>query len=205
MQDQKTHAWLWSRQQQLVSPDVSHPGREIPAESLKGHKLTDYACQCVGKYHNLWSHPNQGHPALCNQCWPGCMFQAQRIVDGKCRPVILHGYGGAKYPCSTSGFASHVMTSTSGTPLTAGCLLTKSKLLLVLIVISHRIQFERYLWISAYPTLICSLWVKNVWESTQPRFPKSQRKNSSAESTRPRRLGRIGRTKEQEESTVPGH
>ena len=24
------------------------------------------------------------------------MFQAQRIVNGKCRPVILHGYGGAK-------------------------------------------------------------------------------------------------------------
>ena len=24
------------------------------------------------------------------------MFQAQRIADGKCRPVILHGYGGAK-------------------------------------------------------------------------------------------------------------
>ena len=24
------------------------------------------------------------------------MFQAQRIVDGRCRPVILHGYGGAK-------------------------------------------------------------------------------------------------------------
>ena len=35
------------------------------------------------------------------------------------------------------------MTYTSGTPLTAGCLLTKSKLLLVLIVISHRIPFER--------------------------------------------------------------
>ena len=24
------------------------------------------------------------------------MFQAQRIVNGKCRPVILHGHGGAK-------------------------------------------------------------------------------------------------------------
>ena len=24
------------------------------------------------------------------------MFQAQRTVNGKCRPVILHGYGGAK-------------------------------------------------------------------------------------------------------------
>lgn len=24
------------------------------------------------------------------------MFQTQRIVSGKCRPVILHGFGGAK-------------------------------------------------------------------------------------------------------------
>ena len=124
------------------------------------------------------------------------MFQAQRIVNGKCRPVILHGYGGAKkempsslaalakfgwvfmaaamvgsassryglaktggpylahrwapescrpiclakktFSCSVSGFASHVMTYTLGMPPTAGCLLTKSMLLLVLIVMSHR-------------------------------------------------------------------
>ena len=156
------------------------------------------------------------------------MFQAQRIVDGKCRPVILHGYGGAKkempdslaalamfgwipmaaamvgsasspplwtgqdwrpilgtsvdtrilppqaYSCSVSGFASHVMTSTSGTPLTAGCLLTKSKLLLVLIVISHRIQFERYLWISAYPTLICSLDPRNLPEANLNKLPNKK-------------------------------
>ena len=30
------------------------------------------------------------------------MFQAQRIVGGKCRPVILHGYGGAKKEMSDS-------------------------------------------------------------------------------------------------------
>ena len=42
----KTHAWLWSHQEQLMLPNVFHPGREIPAESLKGHKLTDCACQC---------------------------------------------------------------------------------------------------------------------------------------------------------------
>ena len=65
----KTHAWLWSHQGQPMSPDVSHPGREVPAGSLKGHKLADYACRCEGKYQNLWSHPNHGHPALCNQCW----------------------------------------------------------------------------------------------------------------------------------------
>ena len=35
------------------------------------------------------------------------MFQAQRIVDGKCRPVILHGYGGAKkeMPASLAALA----------------------------------------------------------------------------------------------------
>ena len=42
----KTHAWLWNHQEQLVSPDVSHPGQEIQAESLKGRKWTDYTCQC---------------------------------------------------------------------------------------------------------------------------------------------------------------
>ena len=69
------------------------------------------------------------------------MFPAQRIVNGKCRPVILHGYGGAKkempisdpymaprwtpefcrpicptkkaYYCSVNGFAYHVMTATN--------------------------------------------------------------------------------------------
>ena len=30
------------------------------------------------------------------------MFQAQRIVNGKCRPVILHGCGGAKKEMPTS-------------------------------------------------------------------------------------------------------
>ena len=30
------------------------------------------------------------------------MFQAQRIVNGKCRPVISHGYGGAKKEMPTS-------------------------------------------------------------------------------------------------------
>ena len=30
------------------------------------------------------------------------MFQAQPVVSGKCRPVILHGYGGAKKEMPTS-------------------------------------------------------------------------------------------------------
>ena len=30
------------------------------------------------------------------------MFQAQRVVSGKCRPVTLHGYGGAKKEMPTS-------------------------------------------------------------------------------------------------------
>ena len=36
----KTHAWLWNHREQLRSPDVSHPGQEIQAESQKGHKPT---------------------------------------------------------------------------------------------------------------------------------------------------------------------
>ena len=75
------------------------------------------------------------------------------VAPESCRPICP---ARKAYSCSASGFASHVMTSTSGTPLRVGWLLTKSKLLLVLIVISHRIQVERYLRISAYPTLICS-------------------------------------------------
>ena len=78
------------------------------------------------------------------------------------------------YSCSASGFASHVMTSTSGTPLTAGCLLTKSKLLLVLIVKPHRIQLERYLRILAYPTLICSLDPRNLPEATLNKLPSKK-------------------------------
>ena len=88
-----------------------------------------------------------------------------------CRPICP---ARKAYSCSASGSASHEMTSTSGTPLTVGCLLTKSKLLLVLIVISHRIQFERYLWISAYPTLICSLDPRNLPEANLNKLPNKK-------------------------------
>ena len=74
-----------------------------------------------------------------------------RWTPESCRPI-----------CPTR--KASVSGSASGTPL-AGCLLTKSKLLLVLIVISRRIQFERYLWISALPTLICSLDPRNLPEA----------------------------------------
>ena len=66
------------------------------------------------------------------------MFQAQRIVNGNCPTKKA-------YSCSVSGFASHGTIYTSDTPLTAGCLLTKSTFPLVLIVIPHRILFERCL------------------------------------------------------------
>ena len=69
---------------------------------------------------------------------------------------------------------SHATTSTLGTPLTVGCLLTKSKLLLVLIVIYHRIQLERYFWISAYPTLICSLDPRNLPEASLNKLPNKK-------------------------------
>ena len=65
------------------------------------------------------------------------MFQAQRIVNGKCRPVILHGYGGAKKEMPTSladlaksGWAplaaamvgSAASGHCTGSPQRAGCL-----------------------------------------------------------------------------------
>ena len=49
----KTHAWLWNLREPLMSPDVFHPGREIQAESQKGHKSTDYACQYEDRYRSL--------------------------------------------------------------------------------------------------------------------------------------------------------
>ena len=132
------------------------------------------------------------------------MFQAQRLIAGKCRPVILHGCGGAKKEMPDSlaalakfgwismaaamvGLSSSVPLWTgqdwrpilgtsvdikilpphlsskesllllsqwiriprddliSGTPLTAGYLLTKSTLRLVPIVTYHPIQVKRYL------------------------------------------------------------
>ena len=58
------------------------------------------------------------------------MFQAQRIVNGKCRPVILHGYGGAKKEMPTSlatlarfgwiPMATAMVGSASSPPLWAG-------------------------------------------------------------------------------------
>ena len=205
-------------------PRQGHPKNLLPPYDQRSVPMLTWARACFeqGSLPSLLALP--GDASLLVLLGDG-MFQAQRIADGKCRPVILHGYGGAKkempdslaalakfgwipmaaamvgrhhprrygldkigdpylvprwtpescrlicparkaYPCSASGFASHVMTSTSGTPLTAGCLLTKSKLLLVLIVKPHRIQLERYLWILAYPPLICSLDPRNL-----PRSP----------------------------------
>ena len=52
-----------------MSLDVFHPGREIQAESQKGHRSTDYVCQYEDRCRSLWNHPNHGHPALCNRYW----------------------------------------------------------------------------------------------------------------------------------------
>ena len=93
----------------------------------------------------------------------GDPYLAPRWTPEFCRPICPTKKA---YSCSVSGFAYHVMTCTSGTPLTAGCLLTKSKSLLVLIVISLRIPFERCLWISASPTLTCSLDPRRLTEAT---------------------------------------
>ena len=55
----------------------------------------------LNKDHFLPCLPSLGKPSLLVLPGDG-MFQAQRIVNGKCRPVILHGYGGAKKEMPTS-------------------------------------------------------------------------------------------------------
>lgn len=51
------------------------------------------ACFEQGSFPSLMAIPGDASPIIL----PGDrMFQAQRIVSGKCRPVILHGYGGRK-------------------------------------------------------------------------------------------------------------
>ena len=100
-------------------------------------------------------HPPRGSPI-------GDPYLVPRWTPGSCRPICPTKKA---YSCSVSGYASHGMIYTSDTPLTAGCLLTKSEFPLVLIVIPHRIPFERCLWISAYPTLICSLAPKSLPEA----------------------------------------
>ena len=60
----------------------------------RGHELV------LNRDPSLLCLPSQGRSLLV---LPGDgMFQAQRVVNGKCRPVILHGYGGAKKEMPTS-------------------------------------------------------------------------------------------------------
>ena len=184
-------------------PRQGHPKNLLPPYEQRSVPMLTWARACFeqGSLPSLLALP--GDASLLVLPGDG-MFQAQRLVGGKCRPVILHGYGGAKkemptvsllwrssvgyqwllpwlachhrchygldkigdqylvprwtpefcrhicparkaYSCSVNGSAFRVMTSISGMPLTVGCLLTKSMLHLVPIVIYHPIQLERNL------------------------------------------------------------
>ena len=184
-------------------PRQGHPKNLLPHYEQRSVPMLTWARACFeqGSLPSLLALP--GDASLLVLPGDG-MFQAQRIVGEKCRPVILHGYEVPKrkclavsllwrssvgyqwllpwlachhrchygldkigdqylaprwtpefcrhicparkaYSCSVNGSAFRVMTSISGTPLTVGCLLTKSMLHLVPIVIYHPIQLERNL------------------------------------------------------------
>ena len=116
----------------------------------------------------LWQLPwlARRHPPRCRLAKIGDPFLVPRLTPGSYRPICPTKKA---YSCSVSGFASHGMIYTSDTPLTAGCLLTKSTFPLVLIVIPHRILFERCLWIEAQLwrslrlSLLYSLLRKKCW------------------------------------------
>ena len=167
-------------------PRQGHPKNLLPPYEQRSVPMLTWARACFeqGSLPSLLALP--GDASLLVLPGDG-MFQAQRIVGGKCRPVILHGYGGAKKEMPDSlaalakfgwlpmaaamvGLSSSVPLWTGqdwrpilGTSvdtrilpphlsnkesllllsqLTVGCLLTKSRLHLVLIVIYHRIQLE---------------------------------------------------------------
>ena len=77
----------WARQ--------GHPKNLLPPYDQRSVPMLTWARACFeqGSLPSLLALP--GDASLLVLPGDG-VFQAQRIVDGKCRPVILHGYGGAK-------------------------------------------------------------------------------------------------------------
>ena len=76
-------------------PRQGHPKNLLPPYNQRSVPMLTWARACFeqGCLPSLLALP--GDASLLVLPGDG-MFQAQRIVDGKCRPVILHGYGGAK-------------------------------------------------------------------------------------------------------------
>ena len=76
-------------------PRQGHPKNLLPPYDQRSVPMLTWARACFeqGSLPSLLALP--GDASLLVLPGDG-MFQAQRIADGKCRPVILHGYGGAK-------------------------------------------------------------------------------------------------------------
>ena len=87
-------------------PRQGHPKNLLPPYDQRSVPMLTWARACFeqGSLPSLLALP--GDASLLVLPGDG-MFQAQRIVDGKCRPVILHGYGGAKkeMPASLAALA----------------------------------------------------------------------------------------------------
>ena len=82
-------------------PRQGHPKALISPYDQRSVPMLTWARACFeqGSLPSLLALPGEASLLVL----PGDgMFQAQRIVDGKCRPVILHGYGGAKKELPTS-------------------------------------------------------------------------------------------------------
>ena len=82
-------------------PRQGHPKALISPYDQRSVPMLTWARACFeqGSLPSLLALPGEASLLVL----PGDgMFQAQRIVNGKCRPVILHGYGGAKKEMPTS-------------------------------------------------------------------------------------------------------
>ena len=83
-------------------PRQGHPKNLLPPYEQRSVPMLTWARACFeqGSLPSLLALP--GDASLLVLPGDG-MFQAQRTGDGKCRPVILHGYGGAD-ACQSCGF-----------------------------------------------------------------------------------------------------
>ena len=116
-------------------PRQGHPKALISPYDQRSVPMLTWARACFeqGSLPSLLALPGEASLLVL----PGDgMFQAQRVVNGKCRPVILHGYGGAKkeMPASLATLAKFgwipmataMVGSASSPPLWAGPILGTS-------------------------------------------------------------------------------
>ena len=76
-------------------PRQGHPKNLLPPYEQRSVPMLTWARACFEQGSLPWLLALPGDASLLVLPGDG-MFQAQRIIGEKCRPVILHGYGGAK-------------------------------------------------------------------------------------------------------------